>query len=123
MHDARSAQIEALRASPLDVLIVGAGITRCVPGVALRQNKCAIDVHHPYCSNVVCVTISPMRRATCRAEALSQACPTASSRRLLKGDLLGNGGTFSTLIPHSGQFTRYSSIATVVVYSDHGKSR
>jgi hypothetical protein len=58
-----------------------------------------------------------MRRATCRAEALSQACPTASSKRLLKGDLLGNGGTFSTLIPHSGQFTRYSSITTVVVWA------
>lgn len=39
----------------------------------------------------------------------SQTCPTASSKRLLKGALLGNYGTFSILIPQSGQQTRYTS--------------
>src|SRR5689334_4709946 len=37
----------------------------------------------------------PNRSATCRAAALSQACPTASSKRLLNGALLGNCGTFA----------------------------
>jgi hypothetical protein len=42
---------------------------------------------------------------------------------LLKGALLGSCGTFSTLTPHSGQHTRYSSMITVVRYFLHGKSR
>src|SRR5262249_47535937 len=41
-----------------------------------------------------------------RTEALSQARPTASSKRLLNGALLGSSGTFSALTPHSGQRTR-----------------
>ena len=66
---------------------------------------------------------SPNRSATCRAAALSQACPTASSKRLLNGALLGNCGTFSILIPQSGQQTRYTSTTTVVRNSMQGKSR
>src|ERR1022692_3243713 len=54
----------------------------------------------------------PIRRATCRAEALSQDSPTASSNRLLYGDLLGNCGTFSAFTKHAGQSTRYSSTTT-----------
>src|ERR1035437_4424235 len=65
----------------------------------------------------------PIRRAPCRAEALSQDSPTASSNRLLYGDLLGNCGTFSAFTPHAGQSTRYSSTTTVVCYSKHGRSR
>ena len=65
----------------------------------------------------------PNCRATRRTAALSQANPTASSKRLLNGALLGNCGTFSALIPQSGQRTRESSITTVVRYSDHGRSR
>src|ERR1035437_5773508 len=53
---------------------------------------------------------SPICRATRRTAALSQASPTASSNRLLNGALLGNCGTFSVLMPQSGQRTRYSSI-------------
>jgi len=49
---------------------------------------------------------SPNCRPTRRPAALSQATPTASSKRLLNGALLGNCGTFSALIPHSGQRTR-----------------
>src|SRR6266568_1173035 len=63
-----------------------------------------------------------IRRATWRADALSQACPTASSNRLLYGALLGNCGTFSALIPHSGQSTRYNSTTTRVLNSKHGRS-
>jgi hypothetical protein len=48
---------------------------------------------------------------------------TASSKRLLNGGLLGNSGTFSILTPHSGHFTRYTSMCTVVVKLLHGKSR
>jgi hypothetical protein len=66
---------------------------------------------------------NPNCRATRRTAALSQANPTASSKRLLNGALLGNCGTFSVLIPQSGQRTRYSSITTVARYSDHGRSR
>src|SRR5215831_5396914 len=50
------------------------------------------------------VSVRPNRRATCRAAALSHACPTASSKRLLNGALLGSSGTFSTLTPQSGAF-------------------
>src|SRR5580700_2174612 len=46
--------------------------------------------------------------ATRRTAALSQANPTASSKRLLNGALLGNCGTFSVFTPHSGQRTRYT---------------
>ena len=46
---------------------------------------------------------NPNCRATWRAAALSHACPTASSNRLLNGALLGNCGTFSILMPQSGQ--------------------
>src|ERR1700728_4405306 len=66
---------------------------------------------------------SPNRRATCLAAALSQASPTASSNRLLNGALLGSCGTFSILIPQSGQHTRYTSMTTVVRNSMHGRSR
>ncbi len=66
---------------------------------------------------------NPNRSATCRAAALSHACPTASSNRLLKGALLGNCGTFSTLRPQSGQHTRYTSTKTVVPNSMQGRSR
>src|SRR6266478_4692056 len=62
-------------------------------------------------------------RATCRADALSQACPTISSNRLLNGALLGNCSTRSVLIPHSGHRIRYSSITTVVRNSKHARSR
>src|ERR1700676_601296 len=65
----------------------------------------------------------PIRRATCRADALSQACPTASSNRLLNGALLGNCATFSARNPQRGHFTRYVSTTTVVEYSKHGRSR
>ncbi len=65
----------------------------------------------------------PNRRATCRADALSQACPTASSNRLLKGALLGNWGTFSARNPQRGHFIRYVSTTTVVEYSKQGRSR
>ena len=61
--------------------------------------------------------------ATWRTDALSHANPTASSKRLLKGALLGSCGTFSTLTPHFGQHTRYTSMTTVVRNSPHGKSR
>ena len=66
---------------------------------------------------------NPNCRATCRAAALSHACPTASSNRLLNGALLGNCGTFSILTPQSGQHTRYTSITTVVRNSMQGRSR
>jgi hypothetical protein len=53
----------------------------------------------------------PNRRATGRAAALSHASPIASSNRLLKGALLGNCGTFLTLVPqsatHSIDFDRH----------------
>src|SRR5229473_4578387 len=62
-------------------------------------------------------------RATCRADALSHACPTISSNRLLNGALLGNCSTRSVLIPHSGHRIRYSSITTVVRNSKHARSR
>ena len=65
----------------------------------------------------------PNCRATRRTAALSQANPTASSKRLLNGALLGNCGTFSVFTPQSGQRTRYNSITTVVRYSDQGRSR
>lgn len=52
----------------------------------------------------------PNRSATCRAAALSHACPTASSNRLLNGALLGSSGTFSILTPQSGHLTRYTSM-------------
>src|SRR5713101_5143872 len=61
--------------------------------------------------------------ATRRAEALSQASPTASSKRLEKGALLGNWSTFSIFKPQSGQRTRYNSITTVVRNSPQGRSR
>src|SRR5215470_16074576 len=66
---------------------------------------------------------SPNCRATRRTAALSHANPTASSKRWLKGALLGNCGTFSVFTPQSGQRTRYSSTTTVVRNSDHGRSR
>src|SRR6185437_15140406 len=66
---------------------------------------------------------SPNCLATRRAEALSQASPTASSKRLEKGALLGSWSTFSILRPQSGQRNRYSSITTVVRNSPHGRSR
>src|SRR6266705_2196929 len=47
----------------------------------------------------------PSRWATCRAAALSHACPTASSNRLLKGALLGSCSTFSAFTPQSGHRT------------------
>src|SRR5277367_3114855 len=65
----------------------------------------------------------PNRRATCRADALSQACPTASSNRWLKGALLGNWATFSARNPQRGHFIRYVSTTIVVEYSKHGRSR
>src|ERR1019366_6770960 len=65
----------------------------------------------------------PTRCATCRAEADSQACPTASSKRLENGALLGNCATFSIFGPQSGHRTRYNSITTVALYSDQGRSR
>ena len=61
--------------------------------------------------------------ATRRAEALSQASPTASSKRLEKGALQGNWSTFSIRKPQLGQRSRYNSITTVVRNSPHGKSR
>src|SRR6266567_4047645 len=61
--------------------------------------------------------------ATRLAAALSQAWPTALSKRLLNGALEGNRGTFSVFTPQSGQRTRYSSTTTVVRYSKHGRSR
>src|SRR6266571_8175170 len=61
--------------------------------------------------------------ATRRAAALSHAKPTASSKRLLNGALLGNCSTFSALRPQSGHLNRYSSITTLVRYSKHGRSR
>jgi len=45
-------------------------------------------------------------RATWRAAALSHACPTAPSKRLLNGALLGNCATLSARIPQRGHFTR-----------------
>src|SRR5207253_2418754 len=56
----------------------------------------------------------PSRLATCRAAALSHACPTASSNRLLKGAWLGSCSTFSAFTPQSGHRTRYRSSTTVV---------
>ena len=66
---------------------------------------------------------NPNCLATLRAEALSQAYPTACSKRLLNDALLGNSSTFSIFSPQSGQGTRYSSITTVVRYSKQGRSR
>src|SRR5271157_4703026 len=54
---------------------------------------------------------------------LTCANPTASSKRLLNGALLGNCGTFSLFNPQSGHRTRYNSITTVARYSDQGRSR
>jgi hypothetical protein len=51
----------------------------------------------------------PKRRATCRADALSQAWP-ARLRALAEGALLGRSGTFSPFTPQSGHFTRYTSM-------------
>jgi hypothetical protein len=51
------------------------------------------------------LSTSPDRRAACRADALSHACATASSKRLLNGALPGSRGTFSTFTPQSGHFT------------------
>src|SRR5438270_13794190 len=65
----------------------------------------------------------PMCRATWRAAALSQACPTASSKSLLQGALLGSCATLSARIPQRGHFTRYVSTTTVVTYSKQGRSR
>src|SRR6267154_1597780 len=69
------------------------------------------------------LSASPNRLAILRAEALSQASPTASSKRLEKGALLGSWSTFSIFKPQSGHRTRYSSITTVVRNSPHGRSR
>src|SRR3982075_1358933 len=69
------------------------------------------------------LSASPNRRATCRAEADSQACPTASSKRLENGALLGSCATLSIFGPQVGQRTRYNSTTTVALYSDHGRSR
>jgi hypothetical protein len=49
--------------------------------------------------------------------------PTASSKRLLNGALPASNGTFSTLTPHSGHFTRYTSMNTVVRNALQGRSR
>ena len=65
----------------------------------------------------------PNRLATRMAAALSQACPTSSSKRLLKGAFDGRSGTLSVRTPQSGHRTRYSSTTTVVRYSKHGRSR
>jgi hypothetical protein len=65
----------------------------------------------------------PICMATCRTAALSQVCPTASSKRLLYGALLGNCATFSARKPQRGHFTRYISTTTVVMYSKQGRSR
>ncbi|HLK68950.1 MAG TPA: hypothetical protein VKU19_36210 [Bryobacteraceae bacterium] len=69
------------------------------------------------------LSASPMRRATWRADALSHAWPTASSKRWLKGALLGNSGTFSIFTPHAEHFTRYTSMCTVVWNWLQGRSR
>ena len=69
------------------------------------------------------VAASQNRRAPRRAAALSQANPTASSKRLLNGALLSNCGTFSVFTPPSGQRARYNSTATVVRHSKQGRSR
>ncbi len=69
------------------------------------------------------LSANPNCLATRRAEALSQAWPTASSKRLEKGALLGNWSTFSIFKPQSGQRTRYSSITTVVRNFKQGRSR
>src|ERR1019366_107708 len=66
---------------------------------------------------------NPMRLATCRAAALSHACPTASSNRLLNGALLGSCSTFSAFTPHCGHRTRYSSSTTVAWYTKPAKPR
>jgi hypothetical protein len=50
----------------------------------------------------------------------SRSIPTASSKRFLKGALLGKESTFSVFKPQSGQATRYNSITTVALYSDQG---
>lgn len=49
---------------------------------------------------------SPNCLATWRTDALSHANPTASSKRLLNGALLGNCGSFSIFTPQFGQQTR-----------------
>ena len=95
-----------LKASPL----VSAALPPSVPDNAGR-------------SIAPCSPPAPPGLATRRAAALSQASPTASSNRLLKGALLGSCATFSVFTPQSGQRTRYSSITTVVRYSKHGRSR
>jgi hypothetical protein len=56
---------------------------------------------------------------TRRAAALSQASPTASSNRLLKGTLLGSCATFSVFTPqscrqHGGIPRRWPSLATKI---------
>jgi len=66
---------------------------------------------------------SPNCWATRRAAAFSQDSPTASSKRLLNGALLGNCATFSAFTPQSGHRIRYNSTTTVVRYSKHGRSR
>src|SRR6516164_3488718 len=74
----------------------------------------------PECTNHITGIRS---RATRSVGALSQLIPTASSKRLLKGALLGKESTFSVFKPQSGQATRYNSITTVALYSDQGRSR
>jgi hypothetical protein len=100
-----------------------------------------IDLVHPICRNTGLLRPAPQRfryrrsmartvllesancRATRRTAALSQASPTASSKRLLNGALLGSCGTFSVFTPQSGQRTRYNSTTTVVRNSKPGRSR
>src|ERR1019366_4947979 len=77
----------------------------------------------PPCSRVTARHFFIVSLATCRAAALSHACPTASSNRLLNGALLGSCSTFSAFTAHCGHRTRYSSSTTVVWYSKHAKSR
>jgi len=92
-------------------------------GTEVSMNAMVTAVRHADGAARTVLADRPNRRATCRAAALSHAWPTTSSKRLLNGALLGNGSTFSVLMPQLGHRTRYNSITTVVRNSKHGRSR
>src|SRR6266852_3683262 len=90
------------------------------------QNRAQILGQAPRYRRSIARTVlsgNPKLCATCRADADEQARPTASSKRLENGALLGNCATFSIFGPQSGQRTRYNPTTTVALYSDQGRSR
>ena len=103
---------------------------KAYPGAASLLRALRAGDGHRICivsgspSQMKTVLAAKLRRlATRLTGALSQASPTASSKRLLNGALLGTCGTRSTLTPQSGHRTRCTSITTVAVNALQGRSR